>query len=47
MQYIITDVNPSIPDENNAMDFFRSIRWANGVYCPKCKSFKIQKKRNA
>ena len=23
------------------MNVFRNIRWTNGVYCPKCKSFKI------
>ena len=35
--------NPDIevPDENVAMAFFRSIRWVNGVYCPKCKSYNI------
>ncbi len=26
------------------MDIFRSIRWANGVYCPRCKSFNVNKK---
>jgi len=30
-----------IPDEERAMDIFREIRWSNGVYCPKCKSFDI------
>ena len=35
--------NPDIevPDEQVAMAFFRSIRWVNGVYCPKCKSYNI------
>ncbi len=35
--------NPDIevPDEKVAMAFFRSIRWVNGVYCPKCKSYNI------
>ena len=35
--------NPDIevPDEKLAMAFFRSIRWVNGVYCPKCKSYNI------
>ena len=35
--------NPDIevPDEKRAMAFFRSIRWVNGVYCPKCKSYNI------
>ena len=30
--------------ENFTMDVFRNIRWANGVYCPKCKSFEVKKK---
>ena len=30
-----------VPDEKVAMAFFRSIRWVNGVYCPKCKSYNI------
>lgn len=30
-----------IPDEDKAMDIFKRIRWANGLYCPDCKSFKI------
>ena len=35
--------NPDIevPDEKVAMASFRSIRWVNGVYCPKCKSYNI------
>lgn len=36
--------NSCVPDENFAMDFFRNIRWVDGVYCPKCKSFEIKKK---
>ena len=37
------DINPNIkiPDEKVAMAFFRSIRWVNGVYCPKCHSYNI------
>lgn len=36
-------LNPDIevPDEKVAMAFFRSLRWVNGVYCPKCKSYNI------
>ena len=33
-----------IPDEDRAMDVFRSIKWANGVYCPECSSFSVQKR---
>lgn len=33
-----------IPDEEKAIDIFRSIRWPNGVYCPKCKSFEVYKR---
>lgn len=31
----------AIINEENATAFFRSIHWANGVYCPTCKSFNI------
>ncbi|OWT33630.1 hypothetical protein BGI41_01340 [Methanobrevibacter sp. 87.7] len=31
-------------NESFFMDIFRSIRWADGVYCPKCKSFDVYKK---
>lgn len=30
-----------IPDEERAIEIFRQIRWSDGVYCPKCKSFEI------
>jgi len=30
-----------IPNDERATKIFRCIRWANGVYCPKCKSFEI------
>lgn len=33
-----------IPDEERAMEIFRSIRWADGVHCPKCNSLSIQKR---
>jgi transposase-like protein len=33
-----------IPDEKQIMKIFRQIRWADGVYCPQCKSFKVQKR---
>jgi transposase-like protein len=36
--------NSCVPDEDFSMGVFRSIRWANGVYCPKCKSFKVKKR---
>jgi len=28
-----------IPDEEKALNIFRCIRWADGVYCPECKIF--------
>ena len=37
----IPNPNIEVPDEKVAMAFFRSIRWVNGVYCPKCKSYNI------
>lgn len=33
-----------VPDEEKSIDIFRSIRWSNGVYCPKCKSFEVYKR---
>ena len=33
-----------IPDEERAMEVFRSIRWSDGVHCPKCNSLSIQKR---
>ncbi|NYB52645.1 MAG: transposase [Methanobacteriaceae archaeon] len=33
-----------IPDEEKALDVFRHIRWAEGVYCPECKSNEIYKR---
>ena len=32
-----------IPDENRAMNVFKRVKWANGVYCPECNSFSVQK----
>ena len=37
----IINPNIEIPDDQVAMAFFRSVRWVNGVYCPKCKSYKV------
>jgi transposase-like protein len=34
-------LNLLVPDEDRAVEIFRQIRWSNGVYCPKCKSFDI------
>ena len=33
-----------IPDEKRAMEFFRKIRWSNGIYCPKCGSYHVHKR---
>jgi len=33
-----------IPAENKASKIFRSIRWADSVYYPECKSFDIYKR---
>jgi transposase-like protein len=27
-------------NEDYAMKIFRNVKWADGVYCPRCKSFK-------
>lgn len=44
METIASNMDKFAMDENDALRIFRSIRWANGVYCPKCKSFEIKKK---
>lgn len=33
-----------IPDEKKCLEFFRCTRWADGVYCPECKSFDVYKR---
>ena len=33
-----------IPDEEKALNFFRCIRWSNGVYCPECGSYNVYKR---
>ena len=30
-----------VSDDTQSIEIFRCIRWANGVYCPECKSFDI------
>lgn len=32
-----------VPDDGTAIEYIRSLRWADGVYCPRCRSFKIIK----
>jgi transposase-like protein len=34
-------LNVTTMDDEDAIALFRKIRWANGVFCPKCKSFNI------
>ena len=36
--------NCVIPDEDYSINFFKMIRWAEGVYCPDCKSSHIEKR---
>jgi transposase-like protein len=37
--YLCSDLN--VPDDERAIEIFRCIRWNNGVYCPKCRSFEV------
>ncbi|MDR0911459.1 MAG: transposase [Methanobrevibacter sp.] len=37
-------INDFAINEKYAMNLFRQIRWSDGVYCPKCKSFEIIEK---
>lgn len=46
METIYNNLDKMIMNENDAMNIFRSIRWANGVFCPKCKSFSIHHRGN-
>jgi len=39
LDYLVSDLN--VIDDEQAIGIFRSIHWANGVYCPECKSFDI------
>ena len=41
MWSITNNMDKFVIDEEYAMKIFRHIRWTNGVYCPKCKSFDI------
>jgi len=34
----------TIPDEEHSIEIFRNIRWSEGVYCPKCHSFHVEKR---
>ena len=38
---IVNNMDKFVIDEGHAMKIFRHIRWTNGVYCPKCKSFDV------
>ena len=40
------DYNLFIPNNELAMEFFRSIRWADGVRCPFCNSNDIHNRGN-
>jgi transposase-like protein len=33
-----------VPDEERAFEAFRNMRWPDGVYCPRCKSYNLQKR---
>ena len=33
-----------ISNEEKALNFFRCIRWSNGVYCPECGSYDVYKR---
>ena len=32
-----------VPDDGTSIEFLRDLRWEDGVYCPRCRSFKITK----
>ena len=37
LDYLCSGLN--VTDDEQAIKIFRCIRWASGIYCPKCKSF--------
>ena len=39
METIVDNMDKFVIAEEDAIKILRSIRWADGVYCPKCKSF--------
>lgn len=41
MKTILNCMDRMVLSEDEALEIFRGIRWADGVYCPKCKSFNI------
>jgi len=44
METIADNMDKFVMTEDDALRIFRSIRWANGIYCPKCKSFHVHGK---
>jgi len=34
----------NIPNEKHSIELFRKIRWSEGVYCPKCHTFHVEKR---
>jgi len=41
MMSVKDNIKKFVINENEALDIFRSIRWACGIYCPTCGSFEI------
>ncbi|KZX16415.1 transposase [Methanobrevibacter curvatus] len=37
-------INLNLPNEEHSIELFRKIRWSEGVYCPKCHSFHVEKR---
>jgi transposase-like protein len=44
METIVNNMDKFVMDEDYALRLFKGIRWVNGVYCPKCKSFHVHSK---
>lgn len=36
--------NCSLPNENYSINLFRKIHWSDGIFCPECHSFHIEKR---
>lgn len=41
MESVKNSIKSMVIDENEALNFYRNIRWSCGVYCPYCGSFEV------
>jgi hypothetical protein len=39
MEFVKSSIKNMVIGENKALNFYRSLRWHCGIYCPSCGSF--------